>query len=354
LRALIAHELGHVYGLDDNYLHDVCAECSPCNDSGVPSVMDGIHQGQACDTFVPTSRDIALVFEVYGLYSVQQGVRVYAGPDAGIFFEDSNIGEYSYRVVLWRWDSLNLNWYNTNQTWEYFSNHAIFGPNGSGVGHTFWFRKPTSQLEGLFALCITPKSARWASPPNVCAQTFLFNNVSYDGDNDGFSNRAEEGIPACLDSVNQDTADSESAVNDGCPAWGGKREVASECADSSGADSGGDPGETAVMVNDGCPKVPGTADGFSEADIRIGTNNGRRCAATTTLNDEPIDSHPPDFNDDRRVDLSDVSLLGGASYNKVAGHPDYRPRFDLNASGAVDISDFSLMSPYYNQPVCTP
>jgi hypothetical protein len=74
-----------------------------------------------------------------------------------------------------------------------------------------------------------------------------------------------------------------------------------------------------------------------------GTNREDRCPATVTANDEPIDAWPPDVNDSRSVDLSDISIVGGPAYNSFAPGPPYVPRYDLNASGTIDLSEISMM-----------
>jgi hypothetical protein len=42
-----------------------------------------------------------------------------------------------------------------------------------------------------------------------------------------------------------------------------------------------------------------------------------------------------------------------SAYNKPVGQPGYAPRKDLNASNVVNLSDISLMAPFYNKN-CTP
>jgi uncharacterized protein YkwD len=74
-------------------------------------------------------------------------------------------------------------------------------------------------------------------------------------------------------------------------------------------------------------------DGWSDsAEAAYGTDNARKCALTFDRNDEPIDSYPVDFNDDRIVNLQDWMLIG-----QQIGK--YSARFDLNRDGSVNVAD---------------
>ncbi len=104
---------------------------------------------------------------------------------------------------------------------------------------------------------------------------------------------------------------------------------------------------------DGFPDTVTTAgrgrENFMETDAADG------CADTTAPNDETapgVSPWPPDFNDTRTTNLSDISLMS-PSYNKSLGQAGYNPRVDVNASSVVNLSDVSLMSPFYNR-TCTP
>ncbi len=98
------------------------------------------------------------------------------------------------------------------------------------------------------------------------------------------------------------------------------------------------------------PVPPGDddCDGFAAAEeSHVGTDPAQHCNATAVANDEP-DYWPPDFNDSRTTNLSDVVHMG-PSYNKSQGQPGYNQRFDLNASNSVNLSDIVLLGPYYNK-----
>lgn len=70
------------------------------------------------------------------------------------------------------------------------------------------------------------------------------------------------------------------------------------------------------------------------AEAAIGTDRLRGCAATATANDEGLpDRWPADFNDDRRANSVDASILDAG----LAG--PYRARFDLDHDGALSSHD---------------
>jgi uncharacterized protein YkwD len=81
-------------------------------------------------------------------------------------------------------------------------------------------------------------------------------------------------------------------------------------------------------------------DGWSDAaESAIGTNSGSRCAITRTASDEPTDSVPADFNDDKYINGSDVISFNTkfASTNR---------RWDLNRDGIVNGQDVLTLNQY--------
>ncbi len=79
-------------------------------------------------------------------------------------------------------------------------------------------------------------------------------------------------------------------------------------------------------------------DGWSDsAENTIGTNTSRKCAATSTKSDEPVDSHPADFNDDRIINGQDI-----LSFNMKLGSSN--PRWDLNRDGTVTGADTLMLN----------
>ena len=94
-------------------------------------------------------------------------------------------------------------------------------------------------------------------------------------------------------------------------------------------------------------------DGFTDAvELFVGTDPLSPCNQTTTVNDEAVDAWPPDFNDDTKVDISDVVLLR-SRYGSTSGEGSYDPRFDLNADGKIGISDVVMVRTVYGT-ACEP
>jgi hypothetical protein len=79
----------------------------------------------------------------------------------------------------------------------------------------------------------------------------------------------------------------------------------------------------------------------------IGTDAADQCA-----DDGADNAWPPDVNNSRATNLSDVVLFG-PTFNKVGPNPPYNARFDLNASGAVNLSDIVVLGGFFNKS-CTP
>ena len=106
--------------------------------------------------------------------------------------------------------------------------------------------------------------------------------------------------------------------------------------------------------------IDSDSDGFTD-DIEsfVGSSASATCAATPSEDDEDPDAYPPDFNDDRFVDVTDVSLMGPPVFNAVQGageNPTYDQRYDVNADAMVDITDVSLIGPPVFNPLapCPP
>ncbi len=88
-------------------------------------------------------------------------------------------------------------------------------------------------------------------------------------------------------------------------------------------------------------------------ELFMGTAPGVACPATSIPNDEAIDAWGPDFNDDRVVNSLDVFLFAGLFGSTTAFTPDgkfpYSPRYDLNADGAINAVDESILALYFNK-----
>jgi CSLREA domain-containing protein len=92
-------------------------------------------------------------------------------------------------------------------------------------------------------------------------------------------------------------------------------------------------------------------DGFSDGvEVATGTNPIDRCADTTTTNDEADDKWPPDFDDNRAVNVVDFSFWN-AEYPSPP--KPLNARADLNASGSVNVLDFGVWKTYFGT-TCLP
>ncbi len=86
-------------------------------------------------------------------------------------------------------------------------------------------------------------------------------------------------------------------------------------------------------------------DGFgSSLEDAAGTLRLVACPVTAIANDEGSDAWPPDFNDDRTVDITDVLTLKPVFGTAV---PPASPRLDLVDPGLVDISDVLALKPFF-------
>lgn len=96
--------------------------------------------------------------------------------------------------------------------------------------------------------------------------------------------------------------------------------------------------------------IPDTdGDGFLDEDEEfMGTLPYNACPATSTVNDEPIDAWPPDFNDDQTVNIFDLALFN-PHFGSSEGDPNYDPRYDLDINGSIDILDILPFKEYLGQ-----
>jgi len=120
------------------------------------------------------------------------------------------------------------------------------------------------------------------------------------------------------------------------------------------------PNPTQALPTWSVPAGDSDCDGFPDTvnasgrgnEAFMATDRFSQCSANSTPNNEPVDAWPPDFNDTRNVNLSDVSLLSPL-YNLDSNDAGYLQRFDLNANNSINLSDVSLISTFYNKS-CTP
>jgi len=115
-------------------------------------------------------------------------------------------------------------------------------------------------------------------------------------------------------------------------------------------------GLTGVFSTGVCQSGGSMAPRFNDClENFVGTDPLRKCAATVTANDEPVDSMPADLNDDRSVNVTDRTLEVLALKAYTGG--TYNKRYDLNADGAINVTDRTILALYIKLTgglACTP
>lgn len=80
----------------------------------------------------------------------------------------------------------------------------------------------------------------------------------------------------------------------------------------------------------------------------LGTSVFFACPSTLYRDDEPVDRWPPDFDDNRSVNILDVIQLTPPVYGTVGTpqtHPAIFPRLDLAPSRSIGVLDIVLLTP---------
>jgi hypothetical protein len=195
-------------------------------------------------------------------------------------------------------------------------------------------------------------------------------HCSIDSDNDGVLTVDDN----CPEASNADQADSDSdGVGNACDSCG---DDASNDADKDLICAGHLFASPMTGGDDNCPAWPNATqslptwpippddsecDGFrdnvagtnSAPESYLGTIPERRCASTSTLNDEPDpDAWPVDFNDNRIVNGQDVAKFQPAYNHTVAGGPYGGlpgARFDFSGNGIINGQDIAKFAPFYNK-----
>jgi YVTN family beta-propeller protein len=119
--------------------------------------------------------------------------------------------------------------------------------------------------------------------------------------------------------------------------------------------------DTVLNAGDNCPNWPNTAqnlpawtvppgdpdcDGFSTSnETTIGTFSFVPCDGTTTANDESYDAWPPDFDDSKSVNITDVLALKPVF---GTGVPPASARLDIQPGNGINIGDVLAMKPFFN------
>lgn len=92
-------------------------------------------------------------------------------------------------------------------------------------------------------------------------------------------------------------------------------------------------------------------DGFKDVTEKyLGTDPTKKCPTTATADDEVVDAWPPDFNDNRVIQIDDVNAIS-ARFNRAAEGTNRR--YDLNGDGWIRVDDVYLVSSRFGQS-CIP
>jgi hypothetical protein len=83
----------------------------------------------------------------------------------------------------------------------------------------------------------------------------------------------------------------------------------------------------------------------------VGTDPLVACGGTALPNGSSS-TWPPDFNNDGKVNISDV-LKFSPVFNTMGPGAPYNVRFDLNGDNRINISDVLKFSPFFNRS-CAP
>jgi hypothetical protein len=177
LRYIAAHELGHIFGLHEEYMHSAdyaqILGCGPGAPDVDPSVMDAVHEnnlGQvdgSCDddpggpeqndVIAPMPRDINLVQTLYGM-SPPEYVRAFfsAGPDMMVEFADDLAAEEGYGFIVERWTG--GNWAPAGDSFFLTSFVAPCLRVPCDKNLITSYRKPDGLPDGAYRLCAYARS----------------------------------------------------------------------------------------------------------------------------------------------------------------------------------------------------
>jgi hypothetical protein len=287
-QATMAHELGHVFGLDEAYC-DSPGCTTPSPQATIMTSANTITQqngrklvtGSASGSLGPTPLDIADVNALYDHEPVQDVTSANLYSDAVVQFMDTNWAEAEYQVDVSIYDP-------TTQQSYYITDFTVktgiagmggYPPRLPGAGAPqvrqgfFWNKSDFSALEGNYRFCVNATSAVYGVDPadSECTQEYLYPD---DVDGDGYSGVAEQHLPLCNRYGSANFADldrdddGDGRPNDGCPDDGAP-ETGAQCDNAANDDPWDDP-----LVNDGC----GVLGDVSEGGISIGTLHNVGCS----------------------------------------------------------------------------
>jgi len=217
------------------------------------------------------------------------------------------------------------------------------GPNG-----------PSAAMGGHYSIATVPASAPintsggMANTPRNNAGATGSITFDPDSDGDGLSDADETGIYG----TNPNDPDSDDdGLNDGA-------EVNVHSTNPNDPDSDDDGLSDGAEVNTYLTNPLDTDsdnDTFMDGDeVQIGTLPNSACPVTMTADDEDPDAWPPDFDDNRVINISDVfQMLPPVFGSSMAGGPPFSVRNDLARDDVINISDvFKVLPPTFGSS-CT-
>jgi hypothetical protein len=167
-RSVAAHELGHVFGLDDVYLHTGIA-CGQNNPATTTSVMDAFINTNHCDgTQSVANLEKANAHSFYNLRPAPiTGIQVIAPQYVRYYFTDQNYAESNYHREVERWNGSAWTLYSTEQNpfvnfapcdfQQYCTLNATFGVSGAAA---------------IYRVCLTPGNGVVGDRPRTCSSAF--------------------------------------------------------------------------------------------------------------------------------------------------------------------------------------
>jgi len=164
-RAMVAHELGHVFGLDERYFDDGTQPLFTCNNNET-TIMDTAYSTGHCDGIVsPQGLDKARAYDWYNMRSVPMGsIQNVSYQIFRYYFTDRNYAESNYAETVQRWDGagtwVDVGWQNDNgvalapcDDFQPCTLNDIFPVSGSGY----------------FRVCLVPHNGVYGSRPLTCS-----------------------------------------------------------------------------------------------------------------------------------------------------------------------------------------